>query len=233
MATSVWPPITSSVGGDPGSEQSKDLRKAIATVLSVYRDEAHRLLLRRDCRLSSTIPSPTPPGLLPSVTDAGYKVAFSVDVNGNDIYTSGMTTEEKYDAALQAALGYFEAAGYTVDERQADCRSRGRQAGVRWFNIRGGGTGRPPHLHDDLRRTLADALAKIGFNLIVNDLADASDAVGLHITSGMAEMWCAAWQRYSLIPICIRSTTPTWPTAVAMPTADYSLLGHQRCTDPG
>jgi hypothetical protein len=27
-----------------------------------------------------------------------------------------MTDEEKYDAALQAALGFFEAAGYTVQD---------------------------------------------------------------------------------------------------------------------
>ena len=33
----------------------------------------------------------------------------------SDIYTSDMTAEEKYDAALQAALwAIFEAAGYTV-----------------------------------------------------------------------------------------------------------------------
>ena len=35
-------------------------------------------------------------------------------MDGNEIYTSDMKSEDKYAAALQAALGYFEAAGYTV-----------------------------------------------------------------------------------------------------------------------
>ena len=40
----------------------------------------------------------------------------SVDVNGNDIYTEGMSTDDKYAAAKQAALGYFEAVAHTVAE---------------------------------------------------------------------------------------------------------------------
>ena len=39
-------------------------------------------------------------------------------MDGNDIYTSDMSSEDKYAAALQAALGYFEAAGYTVENGQ-------------------------------------------------------------------------------------------------------------------
>ena len=101
------------VGNDPASEQSKDLRKAIATVLSVYRDEGIDSYYGETADVIN-YPISNTSWAAPRVTDSGYKVAYSVDVNGNDIYTSGMTTEEKYDAALQAALGYFEAAGYTV-----------------------------------------------------------------------------------------------------------------------
>ena len=43
-------------------------------------------------------------------------MAYSVDVDGNPIYTEGMSTEERYEAAKQAALGFFEAAGYTVTD---------------------------------------------------------------------------------------------------------------------
>ena len=43
----------------------------------------------------------------PQVTDDGYQIAYSTDVNGNPIYTDGMSTEEKYEAAAQAALGFL------------------------------------------------------------------------------------------------------------------------------
>ena len=52
----------------------------------------------------------------PRPADEGYQTAFSVDVDGNPIYTDGMTEQERYDAALQAAIGFFKAAGLNWDE---------------------------------------------------------------------------------------------------------------------
>ena len=52
----------------------------------------------------------------PRPTDEGYENCYSRDVDGNPIYTDGMTEEEKYDAALQAAVGFLKAAGYTFDD---------------------------------------------------------------------------------------------------------------------
>ena len=46
MAILELMPTMSNVGGVPGSAQSKDLRKALATVISVYRDVAMGQLLR-------------------------------------------------------------------------------------------------------------------------------------------------------------------------------------------
>ena len=124
------------------------------------------------------------------MTDSGYKVAYSVDVNGNDIYTSGMTTEEKYDAALQAALGYFEAAGYTVTDGKLTAAPEGAKLEY-MVNIGGGGQGDHPTFL--ILKNAADAFAKIGFTLTVNDLANASELYASY-QSGVAEMWCAAWQ---------------------------------------
>ena len=39
----------------------------------------------------------------------------------------------------------------------------------------------------------ADAFAKIGFTLTVNDMANASELYASY-QSGVAEVWCAAWQ---------------------------------------
>ena len=177
------------VGNDPASEQSKDLRKAIATVLSVYRDEGIDSYYGETADVIN-YPISNTSWAAPRVTDSGYKVAYSVDVNGNDIYTSGMTAEEKYDAALQAALGYFEAAGYTVTDGKLTAAPEGAKLEY-MVNIGGGGQGDHPTFL--ILKNAADAFAKIGFTLTVNDLANASELYASY-QSGVAEMWCAAWQ---------------------------------------
>ena len=177
------------VGNDPASEQSKDLRKAIATVLSVYRDEGIDSYYGETADVIN-YPISNTSWAAPRVTDSGYKVAYSVDVNGNDIYTSSMTTEEKYDAALQAALGYFEAAGYTVTDGKLTAAPEGAKLEY-MVNIGGGGQGDHPTFL--ILKNAADAFAKIGFTLTVNDLANASELYASY-QSGVAEMWCAAWQ---------------------------------------
>ena len=177
------------VGNDPASEQSKDLRKAIATVLAAYRDEGIDSYYGETADVIN-YPISNTSWAAPRVTDSGYKVAYSVDVNGNDIYTSGMTAEEKYDAALQAALGYFEAAGYTVTDGKLTAAPDGAKLEY-MVNIGGGGQGDHPTFL--ILKNAADAFAKIGFTLTVNDLANASELYASY-QSGVAEMWCAAWQ---------------------------------------
>ena len=177
------------VGNDPASEQSKDLRKAIATVLAAYRDEGIDSYYGETADVIN-YPISNTSWAAPRVTDSGYKVAYSVDVNGNDIYTSGMTTEEKYDAALQAALGYFEAAGYTVTDGKLTAAPEGAKLEY-MVNIGGGGQGDHPTFL--ILKNAADAFAKIGFTLTVNDLANPSELYASY-QSGVAEMWCAAWQ---------------------------------------
>jgi|GEM_PF-587105 len=103
------------VGGDPGSYESKCLRKALATVFAVYRDTAINSYYG-DAASVIQYPISNTSWAAPQPTDEGYRDAYSVDVNGNPIYTSGMTQEQRYEAALKAALGYFEAAGFTVKD---------------------------------------------------------------------------------------------------------------------
>ena len=97
------------------SDQSKDLRKAIATVLAVYRDVSIDSYYGSAASVIN-YPISNTSWAAPQPSDADYQVAYSTDVNGNPIYTDDMSAEEKYDAAIQAALGFFEAAGYTVTD---------------------------------------------------------------------------------------------------------------------
>lgn len=176
------------VGGDPSSDASKNLRKAIATLIAVYRDEGIDSYYGETASVIN-YPISNTSWAAPQVTDDGYTLAYSVDVSGNAIYSSDMSTEDKYDAALEASLGYFEAAGYTVEDGKLTAAPEGAKLEYT-VNIGGGGSGdHPTYL---ILKNAADAFASIGFTLNVNDLANASDLYESY-QSGVAEMWCAAW----------------------------------------
>lgn len=177
------------VGDDPASAESKNLRKAIDTVLSVYRDESIDSYYGETASVIN-YPISSTSWAAPVVTDDGYQVAYSVDVEGNPIYTEDMTTEERYDAALQAALGYFEAAGYTVEDGKLTAAPEGAKLEYA-VNIGANGSGDHPSFL--LLKNASDAFAKIGFTLTVNDYATASELYQTY-QSGVAEMWVAAWQ---------------------------------------
>lgn len=179
-----------SVGGDPGSEQSKDLRKAIATVLSVYRDVVIDSYYGEYATVIN-YPISNTSWAAPQVTDEGYQVAFSVDVNGNPIYTDGMTDDEKYAAAKEAALGYFEAAGYTVENGKITAAPEGAKMEYE-IVVPGGGIGDHPNFM--IISMAKDALAEIGFNLIINDVSDGTVTIGNNLNAGTAELWTMAWQ---------------------------------------
>ena len=175
--------------GDGSDAASKDLRKAIATVISVYRDVAVDSYYGEFANVINYPISDTS-WAAPRVTDEGYKIAFSVDANGNDIYTEGMTPDEKYAAAKQAALGYFEAAGYTVADGKITAAPAGAPMEVEVM-VGGGGTGDHPSF---MALTLAaDALKEIGFNLIVSDMSNFAEMTNA-VNSGNADMFAMAWQ---------------------------------------
>ena len=177
------------VGGEPGSEASKDLRKAFATVFSVYRNVAIESYYGERASVIN-YPISNTSWAAPQPTDDGYKVAFSVDVNGNDIYTSDMTAEQRYDAALQAALGYFEAAGYTVTDGKITAAPADARMDAEVM-VGGSGTGDHPTF---MALTLAsEALKEIGFNLIVSDMSNFAEMTNA-INAGTADMFAMAWQ---------------------------------------
>ena len=179
---------TMNVNNEPGSDASKAYRKAFATVLAVYRDVAIDSYYGERASVIN-YPISNTSWAAPQPTDDGYKVAFSVDVNGNDIYTSDMTAEQRYDAALQAALGYFEAAGYTVTDGKLTAAPEGAKLE---YEIQIPASGAGDHPSFMMISEASKALATIGMNLIVTDLSDSS---GLwdDIDARQVDMWCAAW----------------------------------------
>lgn len=176
------------VGEDPASDASKNLRRAFATIFSVYRDVAIDSYYGE---IASVInyPISNTSWAAPQPTDDGYQIAFSTDVNGDPIYTSDMDADAKYAAAKEAALGFFEAAGYTVEDGKVTAAPEGAKMEYEVL-IPGDGSGDHPSF---MILTLAhDALAELGINLIVTDLTNSAD-LWTALEAGQGEMWCAAW----------------------------------------
>lgn len=178
-----------SVGNDGSSEASKNLRKAIATVISVYRDVAIDSYYGEAASVIN-YPISNTSWAAPQKSDADYSVAFAKDVDGNAIYTDGMSDDEKYAAALQAAVGYLKAAGYTFDESgKITAAPAGAKTSYELI-IPASGTGDHPSF--TLVTQASEALKTIGFELKISDVAD-GNILWDGLDAETVEIWCAAW----------------------------------------
>ena len=177
------------VAGEPASEASKALRQAIFTVIGAYRNQGIDSYYGETASVIQ-YPISTSSWASPVPTDPGYEICYSHDADGNEIYADGMSDDDKFAAAKAAALTLFEKAGYTVADGKLTAAPAGAKLEYQ-CNIGGGGNGDHPTFL--VLSNAKDALAEIGFNLIVNDMANASDLFASY-QSGQADMWCAAWQ---------------------------------------
>ena len=176
------------VGGEPGSDASKALRKALATVFARYRDVTVDSYYGETASVIN-YPISNTSWAAPQKTDADYAVAFSKDVDGNDIYTSDMDDAAKDEAALNAALGFFEKAGYTVADGKVTAAPEGAKLDYEvWIPADGAGD----HPSFMMLNLASDAFKKIGITLNVKDLANSAD-LWTGIESEECPMWCAAW----------------------------------------
>jgi peptide/nickel transport system substrate-binding protein len=181
---------TVNVAGVPDSDASKNLRRGLATVLAVYRDVSYDTYYGEAASVIQ-YPISNTSWAAPQVTDEGYKVAFSTNVDGADIYTSDMTAEAKYAAAIEAAIGFFKAAGYTFDEATGKFTAAPDGAKLSYeAMIPADGTGDHPSFA--VLTDASAALATIGIELKVNDLSD-SAVLWEALDASSQELWCAAW----------------------------------------
>jgi peptide/nickel transport system substrate-binding protein len=181
---------TVNVGGVQDSEASKNLRKGFATVFAVHRDVAIDSYYG-DAASVINYPISNTSWAAPQKSDPGYSVAYSKDVDGNDIYTESMVAEDKYAAALEAAVGFFKAAGYTFDEATGKFTAAPAGAELEYeIIVPADGIGDHPAF-----AILADtktSLEKIGITLTINDPADAN-VLWDTLDANTHEMWTAAW----------------------------------------
>ena len=181
---------TMNVGGDPGSDASKNLRKGFATLFAVYRDICCDSYYGDAAKVIQYPISDASWGA-PKETDDGYSLAYSVDVDGNPIYTSDMTDEQRFDAALQAAIGFFQAAGYTWDDATwtFTAAPEGAQMAYEVIIPANGGEDHPAYL---LCEYVRSALETIGITLTINNPSD-SNQMWTTIDARTHNMYTAAF----------------------------------------
>lgn len=179
---------TVNVGGEPDSDASKNLRKAMMTIFSVYRD-VNIDSYYGDAASIINYPISNTSWAAPQKSDADYEVAYSKDVNGEPIYTDGMSAEEKYEAAAQAALGYFEAAGYTVENGKVTAAPEGASLEYEVIIPAEGGSDHPAF---GLLTDAKAAFEAIGITLTINNPSD-SNVLWDALDAGTQNFWTAAW----------------------------------------
>lgn len=172
------------IGGVADSEESIALRKALATAIYLYRD------LSVD-RYYGTVGIKTDyPAALSAWIGNEYTKPYSVDADGVSIYMDGMRDQEKSAAAKRACLGFFEAAGYVVEDGKVISAPEG---GAMSFNavIAADGTGNHPCYY--ALEAAGLLLSDIGITLTITDTADASQMWTV-LNSGSHQIWAAVWE---------------------------------------
>ena len=112
-------------------------------------------------------------------------------MDGNPIYTSDMTDEQRFDAALQAAIGFFQAAGYTWDDATGTFTAapEGAQMAYEVIIPADGGEDHPAYL---LCEYVRSALETIGITLTINNPSD-SNQMWTTIDARTHNMYTAAF----------------------------------------
>lgn len=178
------------VDGAPDSDASKNLRKAFATIIAVYRELSIDSYYGERASIIN-YPISNTSWAAPQKSDAGYELAFSTDVDGNSIYTSDMNAEAKYVAAIEAAKGFLVAAGYTYDDASGTFTAAPEGAKLDYeIIIPADGAGDHPSF--TIATLFKETFDNLGFTITLNDPAN-SDVLWNKLDDESQELWAAAW----------------------------------------
>ena len=182
--------VNVNVGGQQGSEASKNYRKGLATMLAVYRDVVINSYYG-DRAVVIQYPISNTSWAAPSPSDTGYEIAYSKDVDGNQIYNTSMTTEQKYAAAKEATIGYLVAAGFTYDEATGKFTAAPEGASLSLtMDIPADGTGDHPAFA--IFTYFEAAMEEMGFDIAIIDYAQTAPFWDKLEANNM-QIWAAAW----------------------------------------
>lgn len=181
---------TVNVDGDKDSDESKALRRGLATLMAVYREPVVYAYYGDRASIIQ-YPISNTSWAAPKPADEGYNLAYSKNADGEVVVTADMTQEEKIAAAKEAAISLFIAAGYTYDEAAGVFTAAPEGADMEWeVIIPADGVGDHP-AYGILTET-KNALNEMGLDLIINDPSDSNELWDA-LDAGTAQLWAAAW----------------------------------------
>lgn len=180
---------TINVAGEPSSEASKNLRRALATILAAQRTEAIDAYFGDAARVIE-YPISSTSWASPQSSDEGYQLAYANKLDGEAIYTPGMDELEHTKATLQAATDYLLAAGFTQEDGKFTEAPEGAKLAYEVL-IPGSGTGDHPAFQ--IVEKAAEQFAAIGIQLTIVDL-EKPDELWERLQTGNVELWCASWE---------------------------------------
>ncbi len=181
-----------SVNGHPETEKSLNLRKAFATLFAVYREEVIFDYFGGNASVVN-YPVSDSSWAAPKPGEEGYETAYSQGLDGENLYKETMTLPEKHKAAQAAALEYFKAAGFRVEDGKVVDAPEG--AALRYdVMVSGNGLGEHP-VYIILIKVKED-LAELGINLVIKDVTE-TDQMWTALKEGNCGLWAAAWDSQS------------------------------------
>ena len=181
---------TVSVGGEPDSDASKNLRRALMTIFTVYRAAAVRDYFHFAAYVTDMpLCAASWAALDVPEAEAGPHFVFDLDREGNALTA---VPQAVYAAeAMEAAIEYLKAAGFVWDETLAHFTEAPEGAKLRYeVMLQGYGVGDHPCYA--IFSNAATALSAIGITLQISDVED-SRALLSRMKAGQQEIWAAAW----------------------------------------
>jgi len=106
-------PQSVNIAGEPFSDASCALRKAIATAVEYYKEASVKEYFGE---YASVCDYPVIDGIIPDTQADYYSAPFVTDSSGKPIFDEDMTARERKEALKKACLGYLAKAGYKVSE---------------------------------------------------------------------------------------------------------------------
>ncbi len=177
---------TVNMNGEPASEKSVSLRKALASVIAYYKDLSAGNYFGKS---GITTDYPVADDIIIPEGGRDYIRPYSLDKNGEAIITVGMTEEEQLASLKAACIGYLENAGYIfTDGMLTEAPEGGKTAFTAY--VLGNGTGSHPAA--EALNNASALLSEIGISLDVKDVADAS-IIWSAVSEGTHEIWAGAW----------------------------------------
>lgn len=177
------------IGKDAYSSESISLRKAIATLLSVYREE---YIYDRNEGAVDLIQYPVSRGMWYSPIGTLKSPCYSENWRGNAIFSYEMSYDERYRLALKAAKDFLIQAGYVFDDHTNKC-IEAPAGGPLEYNIYVNGFGIGNHPSYEVLLATKEALKTIGIEFNICDEEDATTFWNA-VDDGTADLWCGAWQ---------------------------------------